>query len=482
MSDYRIEKDSLGELKIQDELYYGIQTERARQNFDISSQKIGDLKYFIWSLAAIKKAAAKANHKIGLLTEEQADSICQASDEVINGKFEDAFPINVLQGGGYTSANMNMNEVLANRANEIITGKKGYNVIHPNTHVNMGQSTNDVIPAAMKLACYMHIGDLVGSAAKFFEAVSIKAKEFSGIVKLGRTCLQDAVPVTLGQEFSGYADLIERRIMRLNEIRNRCLSLPLGGTAVGTQLSCGTGYVDAVYTFLSEIIGEKVVAEANFFDGLQNADLYIDISSAVKALATGISKMATDIRMLSSGPRAGLGEITIPAVQPGSSIMPGKINPTMPELMNQICYQICGNDVVVTMSVEGGELDLNVWEPSICKAVVESCILLTNGIRLFSDKCVKGIIANEDVCKSYAESSFALSTVVATIFGYEQGSRVAKKAINEDKTIKEVCIEEKIFTEEEAEELLDPMLMTDASEFVIKIDNYRKKYGINSVK
>ena len=457
----RKEKDALGEMLIPKEVYYGIQTERARHNFNVSGQTTEAFPKYIWSIAAIKKAAALANKEIGALQAEVADAICQAADEILEGKKYHEFPIDVFQGGGGTSTNMNANEVIANRANEIITGCKGYKKVHPNTHVNMGQSTNDVIPSAMKMATYLYLEELIEESKKLEESLNEKKDEFKNVVKLGRTCLQDAVPITLGQEFSGYAHFLHRQIGRLVEIKSKCVDIPLGATAVGTELSTFTGYTKSVYSHLSKISCIPVTKEENFFDGLQNGDIYIEVSSVLKSLATGLSKIATDFRILSSGPRAGFNEIELPAVQPGSSIMPGKVNPVMPELVNQICYQICGNDVAITMAVEGGELDLNVWEPVIIKCLFESCRLLNDSIPLFVQKCIKGIKVNEKVCKKYAESSIALSTVIASLFGYKTGSMVAKKAADENKTIKEVVLELGILTKEEAEKYLDPMFLTN---------------------
>lgn len=457
----RKEKDALGEMLIPEEVYYGIQTERARQNFNVSGQTTEDFPKYIWSIAAIKKAAALANKEIGALDVEVADAITQAADEILEGKKYHEFPIDIFQGGGGTSTNMNANEVIANRANEIITGYKGYDKVHPNTHVNMGQSTNDVIPSAMKIATYFYLSELIDESRNLEKVLTDKKEEFKNVVKLGRTCLQDAVPITLGQEFSGYAHFVHRQIEKLEEVMRKCTAIPLGATAIGTELSTFTGYSESVYARLTDLLGIPVTKEENFFDGLQNADIYIEVSSAIKSLATGLSKIATDLRILSSGPRAGLNEIELPAVQPGSSIMPGKVNPVMPELMNQIGYQICGNDVAITMAVEGGELDLNVWEPVIIKCLFESCRLLTNSIPLFTQKCIKGIKANEEICKKYAESSIALSTVIASLFGYKTGSMIAQKATDENKTIKEVSLELGILSNEEVEEYLDPIVLTN---------------------
>lgn len=458
----RRETDALGDLLLTENAYYGIQTERARKNFDISGQTYERFPDFIWCIAAIKKAAALANARTGALDKEIADAIGQAADEIMSGKMKDQFPIDIFQGGGGTSINMNVNEVIANRANELLMGEKGYSRVHPNTHVNMCQSTNDVIPSAIKMTCHIYLKKLIKSIDVLEQALRIKTDEFKDVVKLGRTCLQDAVPITLGQEFSGYLGFIMRQKQTLENLMDTCLDIPLGATAIGTGIGTVPGYVENVYMFLSDITGIPVRKEKNYFDALQNGDFYIYVSTGLKALATGLSKMATDFRLLSSGPRAGINEINLPAVQPGSSIMPGKVNPVMPELVNQVCYQVCGNDLAVTMAVEGGELDLNVWEPVIAKCLFESFMLLANSILLFSEKCVMGITANKERCRTYAVSSLALSTVIAARAGYKTGSRVAEYASERNLSIKEAAVEMNILAAEEAEKLFDPMLLTDS--------------------
>ncbi len=471
----RREMDLLGELMIPETAYYGIQTERARQNFSVSGKTAGEVPHYIWSVAAVKQAAARANAKIGALNPELAEAIAQAAQEVMDHKFDDQFPIDVFQGGGGTSTNMNLNEVLANRANEILTGEKGYERVHPNTHVNMGQSTNDVIPAAMKMTCRKSIHELMTQVARLEQVLGQKTDDFSDVVKLARTCLQDAVPITLGQQFSGYHHQVRRLHQSLHTASQQTLDLPLGATAVGTGLSAHDGYLEQVYAELRDITSEVYVAENNFFDGLQNGDAYLEIASQLKKLAVFLSKMATDFRIQGSGPRAGFNELNIPAVQPGSSIMPGKINPVMPELINQIAYQVIGNDTAITMAVEGGELDLNVWEPVIIKALVESCGLLTNAIPLFIDKCLADLTPNVEVCRRYAERSTALATVISTLFGYKVGSRVATRAFEQDMSVREVVLAEEILTEEQADYLLDPLTMTDPVASAEAVKRYWKE-------
>lgn len=457
----RKESDSIGDILLPDEVYYGIQTERARMNFSISGRNCTEFDKYIWSIAAIKKAAALANRAIGMLDGAVADAICKAVDEIMAGSLEDQFPLDVFQGGGGTSSNMNVNEVIANYANELLTGHKGYDRVHPNTHVNMGQSTNDVIPASVRLACYFNLRGLIGSVRKLEAALEIKTAEFADVVKLGRTCLQDAVPITLGQEFSGYLAFVRRQIVKLDKAADACLELPLGGTAVGTGLSTFPGYLERVYTFLADITGAPVRMDSNLFDGMQTGDIYVDVSGAMVGLATGLGKFSRDLRLLSSGPRAGLNEIRLPALQPGSSIMPGKVNPVMPELMIQVCYQVYGNNLAVTMAADAGEPDLNVWEPVTLKCLLESCRLLRESIPLLTEKCVRGIEANRDVCRRYAESSIALSTVLNSIHGYQTASKVAKAAYAGNSSVKEVSVEMGLLSREEAERIIDPMLLTD---------------------
>lgn len=455
------ERDCLGEMEIREDIYYGIQTERARNNFDISGATLEDLPEFIRAVAEIKKAAAIANFRVDALDEKICNAICAAAEEIIAGKMRGNFPVDVFQGGGSTSTNMNVNEVIAKRANELLTGRKGYDAVHPNTHVNRGQSTNDVIPSAIELTCYRYAVDLRKSLEHLTAAFARKAEEFKDVVKTSRTCLQDAVPITLGQEFSGYQAFTARHLKLLDEFLSKPLELTLGGTATGTGLGTFEGYMAAVYVELKEITGIEVKPRENLFDGFQNGDNYLRMSAFLKSLATGLGKIATDLRLMSSGSRCGLQEIILPAVQPGSSIMPGKINPVIPELMNQICYQVCGDDVAITMSVEGGELDLNVWEPVIIKNLVEEFKLLTGGMMKFADLCIDGIKANVDKCRADAEATMANATIAATIFGYANGTEIAQKAVAEGKTIKQVIREMKLFTNSELDKLFDTLMMTD---------------------
>lgn len=472
----RKDSDFLGEVELLDDVYYGVQTLRAMQNFDVSGVSHYAMSYYIKSVTYIKKAAALANNACGALNQEICNAICMACDEVIEGKHASSFPIDVYQGGGGTSTNMNVNEVIACRANEIITGEKSYSVVHPNTHVNMGQSTNDVIPAAMKIATHHNILSLLKSVIYLKTTLQAKQAEYESVLRLGRTCLQDAVPMTFGQYFSGYVSFTKRMEDKLHTLLEECLELPLGATAIGTSLSVNEGYLSLVYQKLHDVTGTSFKAEENFFDGLQNADFYIEISATLKRIGTTLSKIATDFRILSSGPRAGINELILPSVQPGSSIMPGKVNPVMPELINQIGYQVCGNDTAITMAVEGGELDLNVWEPVIIKNLSESFRLLDNGIKLFCDKCISALAPNVEICHNYASNSTALSTTISSIFGYKVGTKVARKAFDENKSVKTVVLELGLLSEDEANEVLDPMLMVTPEASSSIIHKYKMKY------
>lgn len=471
----RRDHDCLGEMDISDNLYYGIHTLRANANFQISGVPIMRYPLYFDRLARIKRAAAKANMASGALDAKIAEAIAAAAEKFLQGGYADQFPLDVFQGGGYTSANMNMNEVLANIANELLTGKKGYDAVHPNTHVNMGQSTNDVMPSALRLYCAAVIPPLVAELRKMEKVLSSKSLEFKDVVKVGRTCIQDALPITLGQEFSGYKDFVARQIEALSAIRPECFYLTVGGTAIGTGLGTTPGYMPAFYRFISEDLGETVQADPNLFDGMQNADFYIRLHGLVKSAACGLSKIARDMRLMSSGPRAGFCEITLPAVQAGSSIMPGKINPVMPEMVNQISYQICGNDVAITMAAEGGELDLNVWEPIFMKNIGESFLLLTNAAREFTDRCLSGVTANRENCAKDARDTLALATVAAAIFGYEEGVRVAKYAADNNVCARDAALALNLMNKKDAARLFDPALLTEPEKSAALFDAWKKE-------
>jgi len=470
----RKEYDALGEMNIDDALYYGIQTHRAMNNFTVSGRAIGDYTSFINSLAYIKKAAALANNSLGLLTDAQCGAICKAADEVLQGKMAEQFPIDIFHGGGGTAANMNIDEVLANRASEILTGRKAYEPVHPNTHVNKGQSTNDVIPSAMKMAVHTELAGLTTSLEHALAVLREKEIAFKDTVTIGRTCVQDALPITFGQFFSGSRAALERLIAKTALIREELLELPMPGTAIGTCFAAAPGYAEALYPQLAKVTGVPFRMEGNLYDGLQNADIWMVVSGHLKAIGSLFTKISADLRLLSSGPRAGFNNLNLPAVQPGSSIMPGKVNPVMPEMMMQIGFKVFGNDCAVSLAADRGELELNVWESLILQCVMESIHLLRNGVRLFSDRCLTGITVNEEQCQRHAASSLALSTVLAVLEGYPFASEVAKEAAGRGLSIKDVVVEKGIMDQATAERMFDPMAMTDIVAFQALIDGYKK--------
>ncbi|WP_414577844.1 lyase family protein [Anabaena sp. CCY 9402-a] len=459
----RYDKDSLGTMEIPNEFYYGIQTIRGIELAgDVTGMPMGKYPRLITALCWIKKACAKANASIGKISPVVSEAICTAADDVISGKIDASqFPSDIIQGGGGVTIHMNINEVLANRANEIITGHKGYDFVHPNNHINVGQSTNDVLPTAMKLLLHLDILDVIKTVHLLEIALAEKIEEFQGIVKLGRTCLQDAVPIMVSSNFSAYLYGVKEASHYLKDLAEKCLELPLGGTAIGTGLGVSYGYVDQVYPYLAEVTGLKVQQTENIYAEMQFGGLYSQVSATYRTIAITLSKMATDLRILSSGNRTGLMEIILPAVQPGSSFMPGKVNPAMPELLNQIAYQICGNDVAVTMAVEGGELELNVWEPIVIKNMCESAQMLTRGIPLFVEKCLRGLKINEKETRRQAENTLSISSVIATIYGYEAGLKSVKYAYQNNTTLKQAVVELGIMPEKLADEILDPSALSN---------------------
>lgn len=453
----RIEKDFLGEMQISSEVYYGIQTVRSLENFPISGRTIENYPHLIKSMAYIKKAAAISNHSVGALEENIKNAIVEATDEIIAGKFKNQFPVDIYQGGGGLSTNMNFNEVIANRANEIITGEKGYTHVHPNEHVNKSQSTNDVLPSAMKMASYLYLENLIEQLGQLEKTLVSKVIEFQSKIKVSRTCLQDALPMTFDQQFNAYLSFIQRQKKELQNVQDDCLKLVIGATAVGTSLGVAKGYIQAMYNYLPTISGIPVMKVDNFFDGLQHADCFIKISGSVKALCSGLSKMASDFRLLASGPRAGLAEITLPSVQPGSSIMPGKINPCIPEMMMQVCFDIYGMDQAITFAADRGELELNIWESIIMKNIFDEFSLLINSIPVFNHRCIEGITINEAINMMRSENSYSISVVISKLFGYDIANEIVTEAYKNDTTIKEIVIKKGLLSKEAAEELLNPI-------------------------
>ncbi|MGA9768924.1 MAG: aspartate ammonia-lyase [Blastocatellia bacterium] len=455
----RIEKDSLGNREIPAHVYYGIQTARAVENFPISGWK--PFPAFVTATIQIKKAAARANSALGELDSQIAEAIETAADEALQGKFQDQFVVDPFQAGAGTSHNMNANEVLANRAIELLGGEKGdYSLVNPNDHVNMGQSTNDVIPTAIRLAALDLAAKLIDALDRLKASLRGKATEFDQIVKSGRTHLQDAVPIRLGQEFGGYATAIDKNIARIKHATDELREIGLGGTAAGTGLNALPGYRKLVVEELNRITGYDLRQTRDYFEAMQSMSVFVNLSGALKTLATDVMRITNDLRLLSSGPNTGLAEINLPAVQPGSSIMPGKVNPVMAEMTNMVCFQVIGNDAVITTAAQAGQLELNVMMPVIAFDLLMSLTILTNALGGLAERCVDGITANEERCRFYVEHSVSLVTALNPKIGYARAAEIAKRAIARGKTIRETIIEEGLLSPEEMAEVMDTYAMT----------------------
>lgn len=458
--EMRLEVDGLGEVQVPAHAYYGASTVRAMDNFQMTGQMIDE--DFIIAMAAVKKAACLANCELGFLTERKSVAIVQACDEIIEGKLHEQFVTDVVQGGAGTSFNMNINEVIANRANEILGYALGtYEEVKVNDDVNLGQSTNDVIPTAAKLALYRKAERLESVLQQNITAYEEKASEFDAIIKMGRTHLQDAVPMRLGQQFAAFAASTQRDLRRLDFAKNDLTVINMGATAIGTSINTTERYIEKVTKILADISGIPFVTAENFVDATRNADYYLWLSSSLKLIAVNASKIAHDIRLMSSGPITGLGEINVPPLQPGSSIMPGKVNPVIPEMLNQIAFAVMGNDVTITNAVESGQLELNVFGPIMLKKLFESLTLLTNGLDAFASKTISGITANQSHIEDLIEKSAGIATAIAPQIGYTEASRVVKKALNEGKTIRKVLLDEGQYTDEELSLVLDMYKMTE---------------------
>ena len=438
-SDYRVEKDSIGTKDVPANVYYGVQSLRAAENFPITGLRMNP--ELIRSLAYIKKAAALTNLEAGLLNERIANAIVRACDEILAGKLREQFIVDPVQGGAGTSINMNANEVIANRAIELLGGVKGdYSLVNPNDHVNCGQSTNDVIPTAGKMTTLRLLKKLETELDRLRAAFEDKSREFNHVIKMGRTQMQDAVPIRLGQEFRAYADAVRRDTVRMGKAMDEMRSLNMGGTAIGTGINADETYLRRIVPVLSEVSGMELTQAGDLIDSTQNPDPFVAVSGAVKTCAVTLSKIANDLRLMSSGPRTGFGEINLPARQNGSSIMPGKVNPVIPEVINQVAFLIIGNDMTVTMAAEGGQLELNAFEPIIFYCLFQSIGTLTYAVHTFVDNCVTGITANEERCRELVESSVGVITALTPHIGYERAAEVAKLAHREDLTLRESCL------------------------------------------
>jgi fumarate hydratase, class II len=461
MADTRTERDSLGPIEVPAGAYHGAQTERARQNFPVSGLRFP--RRFLAALAMIKGEAALVNAERGIVPQRLADAIHAAAEEVIAGKLDDHFPLDIFQTGSGTSTNMNANEVLSNRAIEILGGTLGSkDPVHPNDHVNAGQSSNDVIPTAIHVAAYLAIvEDLEPALGKLAASLENKARDFDDVVKIGRTHLQDAVPVRLGQEFSGYAQQIRNGQARLAAVKPRLAELALGGTAAGTGLNAPPGFADAVIARLAERTGSPFVGAPNKFEALASKDACVEASGALKTLAASLTKIANDLRWLGSGPRAGLGEIALPSLQPGSSIMPGKINPVIPEMTLMVSAQVVGNDAAITVAGMAGNFELNVMMPVIAYNLLQSIEILAAACRLLADRCVDGIEADRERVRGMVERSLMMVTALAPRLGYDVAAAIAKEAWASGRTVREVALEKGVLPPDELDELLDPREMTE---------------------
>lgn len=459
ITEMRMEADSIGMLRVPAEAYYGVQTLRAKENFSITGQKMNPT--FIENLAKVKKAAAVTNRNDKRMTAEKAEAIIRACDEIIRGRFREEFVVDAIQGGAGTSANMNMNEVVANRANELLGGEKGrYTRIHPNDDVNMAQSTNDVIPTAGKLTVLDLVKSLLGQLEKLEYELRIKAHEFDSVIKMGRTQLQDAVPMTLGQTFHAYYVMVKRDRKRINEVAKEMFTVNLGATAIGSGINATSGYIANVVPNLARITGYPLRQAADLFDATENLDGFVMVSGALKTCALNLSKMCNDLRLLSSGPRTGLGEINLPARQNGSSIMPGKVNPVIPEVVNQVAFHIAGHDTTITMAAEAGQMELNAFEPVVFFNLFESITMLKEAVNTLTVNCVRGITANEERCRELMESSVGIATALCPYIGYQKAAEIAKKSLKTGKKVKELVLEEKLMKENELEDVLDVRRLT----------------------
>jgi len=455
----RTEKDFLGSMEVPADAYYGIQTLRAAQNFPITGYRIHER--LIVALALVKKAAAMANMEIRLIPPGLGNAIVQAAEEVAGGQWHDQFIVDPIQGGAGTSINMNANEVIANRAIELLGGTKGdYFKVSPNSHVNKSQSTNDAFPTAVHIAALSLIEELLHTMEELHQSFAAKAKQFEAIIKMGRTHLQDAIPIRLGQEFGAYAAVLSRDIRRISRSRELLYEVNLGATAVGTGLNADPRYMKRVNELIAELSGFPLRLAADLVDATQNTDAYTEVSAALKICMINMSKIANDLRLLSSGPRTGLGELKLPSRQPGSSIMPGKVNPVMCEVVNQVAFQVIGNDHTIALASEAGQLELNVMEPVLVFNLLQSISMMNRAFQVFKIYALDGIEADAARCREYVDNSVGIITALNPHLGYETAARIAREAIETGRSVRELCLEYQVLTEEELDVILDPFEMT----------------------
>ena len=469
MSDqkFRVESDLLGELKVPADALYGVQTQRGINNYHISRKTMSMYHDFIIAIAYVKLAAVETNHTLGVINDEIAGAISQACREIIDGKWHDNFPIDMMQGGAGTSVNMNANEVIANRALEIMGHEKGdYQYCYPNDHCNCGQSTNDVYPTTIRLALIRMNKSLVAALTGLISALRYKGEEFADCIKMGRTQLQDAVPMTSGQEFNAYANNLEEEILNLERNVKLLHEINMGGTAIGTGLNAVPGFAKLCAANLSKLTGEAFVSASDLIEATPDTGAYVSYSSALKRLAVKLSKICNDLRLMASGPRCGLHEINLPAKAPGSSIMPGKVNPVIPEVVNQVCFKVIGNDTAVSFAAEAGQLQLNVMEPVITECLIESLVWLKNGIETLTEECVLGITVNKEHCLEMVKNSIGIVTALNPYIGYKTSSKVAKEAFETNRSVYEIVLEKGLMTQDKLDEALDPAKMLSSHKFI----------------
>ena len=456
----RKEHDFIGELEISDDVYYGVQTFRAVENFHMSGRKLKDYPFFVKAFAQVKKAAALANKEVGVLDADKADALVKACDRLIAGEFLDQFVVDMIQGGAGTSTNMNVNEVLTNIALESMGHKKGeYQYLHPNDHTNLGQSTNDTYPSSIKVAAHAKLGDLLKAMEELKAELEVKAKEWKDVIKMGRTELEDAVPTTLGNTFNAFATYIKTDIERLKYARSVMETLNLGATAIGTGINCHPDYKVVVEKRLKEITGVEFKPAQDLIAATQDTADFVFVSGALKTAAVRLNKIANDMRLMNSGPRCGLGEINLPKMQPGSSIMPGKVNPVICEVVQEACYEVIGNDVTIMLCSERGEFELNAVEPGIAYALFNSIIILENAMKTLAQKAVKHLTANPEACKNAVLNSIGIVTAFNPVLGYEKSASMAKEALQTGKSVADICLERGYLPKEEIDRILDPKNM-----------------------
>ncbi len=457
--NYRLESDSIGTLKVPEDAYYGVQSLRGYNNFRITGKKANDT--FIKNVTLIKKVAAEINGKYGYIKADTADAIVKACEEVLQGKLKKDFITDAVQGGAGTSVNMNVNEVIANRATEILGGKKGEYLCHPNDDVNCSQSTNDVIPTAGKMTVLDLADKLLKNLENLIDALTDKAVQFDDIIKMGRTQLEDAVPIRLGQEFAAYASLFKRDYQRIKYCLKEMHVINLGGTAIGTAVNVGKEYLVNIAKSLSEECDREFTQAENLIDSTQNVDGFVIVSSGLKACAVNLSKMCNDLRLMSSGPKTGLAEITLPAMQNGSSIMPGKVNPVIPEVVSQVAFLVIGNDVTISMAAEGGQLELNAFEPVIFYKLFESLTCMSNAIKTLVENCIIGITANKEHCEELLYGSVGVITALCPYLGYKKSAEIAKEALKKNVRVRDLILGYGLIEEELLDKVLDPYSMTE---------------------